>query len=150
MLSCSAKNRIVQLAKKKIQQFVDCASIEAHSGANSSYIQVTESFGVKFSNEDNMFDLYETQLQAYHIGLGPYCFSPFNFCGFTCYITETAQTIASCDDADESFGNENKYYHQAKRLQSLLRRKINFYFDDLHNANVAYVRNTMVCIDFGS
>jgi hypothetical protein len=149
MLSCSAKNRIVQLAKKKLDKFVDCRhSVDLLHGMNGAYIQVTESFGVKFSNEDNMHHLFERQLEAYYAGLGPYCFHSFDYLDYTCYITETARTIVHCDDADENFG-DSTLQRQAEKLRKLLRKRINFDFNDLHNANVGYIRHSMVCIDFG-
>ena len=122
--------------------------INVLKGCSCKYIQVTESFGVKFSNINNMTILFQRQLTAFQFGLAPYCFHSFHYAGYTCYITETAEIYCDPDEPCLEFGIR-KLDKQANRLQKLLNKKAGFEFGDLHTGNVARLRNRMVCIDFG-
>jgi hypothetical protein len=147
------QDEMIDFARDYVRESVENKSHKRLSGMNGAYVQINEVYGVKYSCSDDMQRNFKRQQKAAEHGLGPKCFGYFTYtCSrgrtFGCYVTETAELICDCHEADDWFGSAEAQA-EAEQLQKDMRRLTGFQFIDLHTANVGRINGKLVCIDFG-
>lgn len=146
-LSAKNRKRLVCLAKKAVEKK---NSYRLYKGVCTSFIQFTESWGVKFSNRCDpykMATIFKNQRRAWRFNLGPYCFGLFSCGDYTCYITKVEKVVSTL--GEKFLIAKNWFCKEANRCSDILLKRIGFSFHDNHFNNIAIVNGNIICIDFG-
>lgn len=152
MISPSAHGRLVVLAQKILDSKKEW---DGDDGVSSKFFPISENWGVKFvkdGDEKIARGIYNRQLEAWKMGLGPYCFgfSPFNYAGDRVwgYITEVVQIYARILE-HMKYQEDMASDQQIKHMQRLFIQRLDFKFADCHAYNVGVRGRKLLCIDFG-